>query len=186
MAWESGKSQLIKLVLLLIIVFGLIGFMMLSFMFIPYDSMSTYVLFNIAVDGIGVLLIIFLVNMRVWRYISGKTFMSLDVHQPDGLIDNVLWTRDGYFEVDIDKMEEAMSPEQVKILRENEQAIAQLRRAVGAMNEIGRLRRAGRRYWNWLNQSEDDKHEDDGEEDESEQENVDDTETSKEVETSDD
>lgn len=182
MAWESGKSQLIKLVLLLIIVFGLIGFMMVSFMFIPYDSMSTYILFNIAVDGIGILLIIFIVNMRVWRYISGKTFMSLDVHQPDGLVDNVLWTRDGYFEVDIDKMEEAMSPEQVKILRENERAIEQLRRAVAGMNEVGRLRRAGRRLAFWRNGSSEE--EEDGEDD-SEQEDVNDTDEEEEVESSD-
>lgn len=127
------------------VIFGIIGFMMISFLFIPYADIATYLMFNIAIDGIGILLLIFLVNLRVWRYISGRTFYAIDIHKSEGTVDSELWVREGYFEVDLDKIEENMDPEQVKILRENERAIALLKRAVGGVNEIAAERKEKRR-----------------------------------------
>jgi hypothetical protein len=145
MSFESGKRQLMKLILMIIAIFGIIGFMMISFLFIPYGDITTYVLFNIAIDGIGILLLIFLVNMRVWRYISGRQFYSLEIHKPEGTVDSELWIREGYFEVDIDKIEEDMNPEQIKILRENERAIALLKRSVAGMNDIAKEKKESRK-----------------------------------------
>lgn len=133
MAWESGKRQVIKFLLMLIGLLAVVVFMLLSFLVIPYSSIEIYLLAQVAVDISVIMLVIFVVNYRVWRYLSGAIFYALEIYNPEGTIDSKLLRRDAYFEVDIDKIEQFMDDRQKKILRENEAAIADLKSAVTKM-----------------------------------------------------
>jgi hypothetical protein len=135
MAWESGKSQIIKFIVLLIFIMCVIILMMASFFIIPYKDVETYLIMNIAVDLILIILMILVVNLRVWKYLSGATFYALEIYKPDGEAEAKLFRRYSYFEVDIDKIESQMDSNQVKILHENERAIRDLKDAVAAMTK---------------------------------------------------
>jgi len=133
LAWESGKSQIMKFILMIILIFGIIAFMLVSFLFIQYQNIETYLIMNIAVDAILILLMIFVINWRVWRHLSGATFYALEIYSPDGSVSTELYRRKSYFEIDLDKMEHHMDSRQVKILHENEAAIADLKDTVAKM-----------------------------------------------------
>ena len=136
MAWESGKSQLMKMLGLVVIVFGIISFMMLSYFFIPYSDIGDYIQWNLIADIFSILTLLFVINYRVWRFLSGKTFYGFEIYDPDGNINDVLWERQAYFEVDMERIEDQLDERQRKILTENELAIKKLKRGIREMQEI--------------------------------------------------